>query len=46
MEIHEIEGVWTKGIPGFEMVEMVLGGERSSVGVVYMQREGVDRTFV
>ena len=24
---------------------MVLGGERSSVGVVYMGREGVDRTW-
>ena len=24
---------------------MVLGGERSSVGVVYMRREGVDRTW-
>ena len=42
METHEIEGIWAKGIPGFEMV---LGGERSSVGVVYMERDGVDRTW-
>ena len=45
METHGIEGVWAKGIPGFETGEMVLGGERSSVGVVYMEREGVYRTW-
>ena len=34
-----------RGLQGerLEMV-LVLGGERSSVGVVYMGREGVDRT--